>query len=321
MKRYLILALAVGLATVLIPAAVYARAQRGALRIPPETTAPANPGEETVAVYMSDTGKTVTLPMRDYVISAVAGEMPAVYEPEALKAQAAASVTLTRYLQAKGPDASLGGAVISTDPKRHQGYLSVEEMHRRWGEMFDEYYARVSAAADAVLPYTVTYKGAPAVTAFHAVSSGVTETAENMWGKEIPYLVNCESVGDKLSPGYLSETVLTPGELAEKLGLPETEDAPALWAGEGTYSKAGTLMKIRICGKAFTGADLREALSLRSAAVKLKFDGESFILSVTGYGHGVGMSQYGADYYARQGMTWREIIAHYYPGTEITELR
>jgi stage II sporulation protein D len=255
--------------------------------------------------------------MRDYVISAVAGEMPAVYEPEALKAQAAASVTLTRYLQAKGPDETLGGAVISTDPKRHQGYLSVEEMHRRWGDKFSVYYARVSAAVDAVLPYTVTYKGAPAVTAFHAVSSGVTETAENVWGKAIPYLVNCESAGDKLSPGYLSEAVVSPEAFAEKLGLPETEDPPADWAGEGTYSEAGTLLKIRICSKSFTGADLREALSLRSAAVKLKFNGENFVLSVTGYGHGVGMSQYGADYYARQGMTWREIIAHYYPGTEI----
>ena len=320
MKRYLILALAVALSLVLIPSAMLARYRRGEGAAPQESTAPANPGEETVSVFLSDTGKTAALSMRDYVISAVAGEMPAVYEPEALKAQALACVTLVRYLQAKGgKDASLQGAVISTDYRKHQGYLSAEEMHKRWGDLYDEYYSRISSAVDAVLDQTVTYKGEPAMTAFHAISAGTTETAETVWGKKIPYLVNCDSEGDKLSPKFASAASFSPEELSETLKLPASDEDPADWLGEGTYTAAGTLLKITVCGKAFSGADLREALSLRSAAIRPEYDGESFVFHVSGYGHGVGMSQYGADYYARQGMNYKEIIAHYYPGTEISD--
>ena len=330
MKRFLILALAVALVTVLVPAAWCARYRRaqaegtGEPRTETPATTPTaaakeDAADETITVLMASSGEIRTLPMRDYLICTLACEMPAAYEPEALKAQALASVTLARYKKRQGGSRELSGAAISTDPKQYQGYLSVEEMRARWGENFDSYYKKLCDAADAVLPLQITYDGEPILAAFHAVSSGVTESSETVWHKALPYLVNCESEGDRLSPGYASQKTVTPEELCAVLSLSPAEDLPPEdWAGEARYSAAGTLTGITLCGKTFTGQDLREAFDLRSAAIRLTYDGQNFIFDVTGYGHGVGLSQYGADYYARQGMDFRQIIAHYYPGTEIT---
>ena len=324
MKRYLILALCVGLAMVLIPAAFCAKYKSGIDLPEPETHTPVPEAEETlenetVTVYLAEAGETRTLSMRDYIVCAVAGEMPAAYEPEALRAQALASVTLTRYMKKHNKNnGSLSGAVISTDPAQYQGYLSVSEMRARWGENFDAYYAKLCAAVDAVLPLQITYGGAPILAAFHAISPGMTETSETVWRKALPYLVNCESAGDKLSPGYSSYETVSPGSLLETLSLTAPEDAsPAEWLGEAEYSAAGTLLSVEICGTPFTGFRLREAFSLRSAAIRVTWESDAFLFSVSGYGHGVGLSQYGADYFARQGMDYAEIIAHYYPGTEI----
>ena len=324
MKRYLILALAVGLAAVLIPSAWCAKARSGAGKPTPDVPSTLPPAEETlenetVTVFMSDAGEARTLSMREYIICAVAGEMPAAYETEALKAQALASVTLTRYMKRHNQNKEgLSGAVISTDPTQYQGYLPVEEMRERWGEHFDAYYEKLCAAVDAVLPLQIVYGGEPILAAFHAVSSGVTETSEVVWQKALPYLVNCESEGDKLSPGYASEETVSPESLLETLSLTAPEDTPPEdWLGEPEYSEAGTLLRLTVCGEPFTGAFLREAFSLRSAAIRLTYGEAGFTFHVTGHGHGVGLSQYGADYCARQGMDCAAIIAHYYPGTEI----
>ena len=324
MKRNLILALAVGLAMTLIPAAWCANKGGGAAAQEPQTQVPVPEAEETlenetVSVYLAEAGETRTLAMRDYIISAVAGEMPAVYAPEALKAQALASVTLTRYMKRHNQNnGALSGAVISTDPRQYQGYLSVAEMRARWGENFDAYYKKLCDAVDAVLPLVIVYEGEPILAAFHAVSSGVTETSETVWNKALPYLINCESEGDKLSPGYASSETVSPETLLETLSLTAPEElSPEAWLGDPVYSEAGTLLQMEICGEPFTGFQLREAFSLRSAAIRLTYASDAFEFFVTGYGHGVGLSQYGADYYARQGMDYTEIIAHYYPGTEI----
>lgn len=324
MKRYLITALCVGLAMVLIPAAWCAEYKSGRKPSEPETQTPVpaeeeTPENETVSVYLAETGETRTLSMRDYIICAVAGEMPVAYEPEALKAQALASVTLTRYMKKHNRNnGSLSGAVISTDPGRYQGYLSVAQMQARWGDNFEAYYKKLCAAVDAVLPLQITWEGEPILAAFHAISPGMTETSETVWSKALPYLVSCESEGDKLSPGFSSYETVSPESLLETLSLTAPEEAaPGEWLGEPAYSDAGTLLRIEICGVPFTGFQLREAFALRSAAIRLTYESEAFLFSVSGYGHGVGLSQYGADYFARQGMDYAGILAHYYPGTEI----
>lgn len=322
MKQYLFLALAVALAMVLTPLAMggaalknHALTDSGAADASPEAN---DGGEEVIAVFMPEANETETMSMRDYVIGCVAAEMPAAYEENALRAQAVASATLARYMKTKDQkDSSLKGAEIAADPGRHQGYFTKEQMKERWGDDFETYYDKIAAAVDETLPYVLCYEDAPIMAAFHAVSSGVTESAETVWNKSLPYLTNTQSEGDKLCPGYASSVTVSPDTLRETLGLSPDGKPENEWLGEAVHSQAGTLLSLQICGKETSGAELRKLFSLRSAAVSIRYDGDNFILDVTGYGHGVGMSQYGADYYARQGWSWREILAHYYPGATL----
>lgn len=324
MKRCLLTALAVTLVLTLVPVAMIRPESARKKETPPDTgtarTAEEENGNEVIDVFVESDGRTEEMAMRDYIVSVLAAEMPAAYEEQALRAQAAACVTLARYMKKNGQSAGPDGAVISTDPGKYQGYLSVEDMKARWGDDFEDWYARLCDAVDEVLPYEITYDGAPILAAFHAISPGMTETAETVWGKKIDYLVSVESDGDRLSPGYSTTVTLSPADLTEKLALTPGDSAPAEWLGESSYTAAGTLTEIEIAGALFSGSRLRQALGLRSAAVTAGFDGENFVFSVKGYGHGVGLSQYGADYLARQGMTWREIVAHYYPGTSVVQV-
>lgn len=280
--------------------------------------------EETIRIYLSDEKKAVTLSLRDYIIGVVAAEMPAAYEGEALKAQAAASITLARRkIQTVTETGELDGAVITTNSKKDQGYMSVDKMYERWGEEFDVYYEKIASAVDEVYTYQIEYEGEPIIAAFHAISTGTTECAENVWEEKKEYLISVESEGDKLSATYESTLSLTPQRLEEYLSSATDFKARGEeneWIGECEYTDVGTLISAEICGKVFTGAELREILSLRSAAIEIEYKDGEFVFTVRGYGHGVGLSQYGADYYARQGYTWQEIIAHYYPGTQIAEI-
>ncbi len=288
------------------------------------TEAPSSENEQeisfdTICVYNPDTKETFTLGFRDYIIGVVAAEMPAQFHEEALSACAVAAATLARKKIISGTDKALDGAVISTDPAKHQAFSDNKKLKERWGDDFDIYYEKICKAVDNAIDYSITYDGKLIVSAYHAISTGVTENAENVWTEGYPYLTSVESPGDKLSPKYSSEKTVSFEEFkkifTEKgASLP---DDKALWFSSPEYTDAGTLKAIKIGGKSFSGEELRELFSLRSSAIKLSINSEGVIFDVTGYGHGVGMSQYGADYFARQGYTWQEIIKHYYKGVEI----
>ena len=319
MKKFVVQWLCVALSAFLIPFCMKNAVPRQ--EEPARVATPSDAeGEEadTVRLYLSDSGETVTLSLRDYVIGVTAAEMPVSFEHDALCAQALASLTYTLYQQRHPKQALFGGAELSDDPASYQAFWTVEEMRERWGDDFDVNYEKIRRAADEVIGYEIVYEDEPVAAAFHAISPGRTESAENVWGAEIPYLVSVESGGDSVSPKYRSSLTVNAKEFKAKLGL-ETDDDPEDWLGEAEYSDAGTLLTVAIAGKTFTGQELRRIFGLQSAAFTLSCDGGSFTFDVKGYGHGVGMSQYGADYCARQGMTWREIIAHYYPGTSIVE--
>ena len=276
------------------------------------------PAGDTIRVYFPDRDQTEEMSLRDYIVGVTAAEMPVSFAHDALCAQALASLTYALYQQKHPKNALAGGAEISTDPAAYQAYWTAEEMRDRWGDRFEDNYDTVCRAVDEVIGYEIVYEDEPAAAAFHAISPGRTESAENVWGAEIPYLVSVESAGDSVSPKYRSSLTVNAKELKAKLGL-ETEEDPEDWFGEPDYSEAGTLLSVDVAGKTFTGQELRRILGLQSAAFTVDCDGGVFTFSVRGYGHGVGLSQYGADYYARQGLTWREILAHYYPGTSIVE--
>lgn len=280
---------------------------------------PDNAQGDTISVYFADTDTVEQMDFREYVTGVVAAEMPVEFHSEALSAGACAAATLARLRMKEGTGERTDGAVISTDPKTHQAYMTKEQMSEKWEGDFDSYYKKLCKAVDKAIDYSITYGGELIVPAYHAISPGRTEDASNVWGGSVPYLVSVESPGDSLCEKYLSCVTVSFDEFSSVL---ENEGAElshdiTLWLGDASYTPSGTLLEIEIGGKAFSGADLREMFSLRSNAVTLSATKDGVTMTVRGYGHGVGMSQYGADYLARQGYSWQEIIHHFYTDVDI----
>jgi len=281
---------------------------------------------DTFKVLLSDTQTVIELSELEYICGAVASEMPAIYHEEALKAQAVACYTYAlnaRNDQKKNPDAALKGAYLSSDSSVHQGYKTKDQLKEKWGDKFDTYYNKIESAVKSVLGKVITYDGELITPAFHAISSGKTENASVVWGGEVPYLVSVNSAGDRLSPDYSSTLVLSCEQFTQLAsGLEGTAfggDA-STWVSSPVVSDAGTVTSITIGGKSFDGCAVRKAFSLRSNCFTIEYKNNSFILNVTGYGHGVGLSQYGADYMSRQGSNYKEILSHYYCGVKIEEI-
>ena len=322
MKKYLTLAVINALCIIFIPMIIYSIFTDNAPGNEAKDNSSPLLSEMTIEVFDHKTQQTRTLPFREYIIGVVAAEMPVTFHEEALSAGAAAAATLARMNIAKGVDPSLKGAVISTDHRTHQAYMTVDEMRAAWGDSFDEYYSKLCRAVDKAIDYSITYEGKLIVAAYHAISPGATENAENVWIAGFPYLVSVDSPGDELSPKYLSTCQVSYEEFHRKMTengavLPENT---AEWISGCEYSDAGTLLKVRIGNKEFSGKQLRDIFSLRSAAITPELTENAVVMTVRGYGHGVGMSQYGADYLARQGKTWQEIIGYYYTGVTIEKL-
>ena len=163
---------------------------------------------DTVKVMAKADGNIMTASVTEYLVGCVASEMPATYHEEALKAQAVAAYTNLVRLR-KNPDSSLGGADISDDPKKHQGYLNEEQQKEKWGDKYERYHEKILSAVSEVAGEAVTYNSEPIVAAYCAISTGKTENAADIWGGELPYLVSVVSSGDKLSPDCSSTVVLS----------------------------------------------------------------------------------------------------------------
>lgn len=287
-----------------------------------EKTAAADPGEPYKVLDMAS-GQVIEVPVRDYVIGAVCAEMPASFHEEALKAQAVAAHTYAerqRIRERRSPTADLMGADFSNDTSRYQGYFTEAQARQYFGESFEESYRKISEAADEVLPYIMIYEDEPIVAAFHSMSTGQTESAENAWGAAAPYLVPVDSSYDTKAPGYMEEVRLTRDVLRQKL---ETAfpgivlgDELSSWITAEESSGSGTVLRATAGDRSVSGNDLRQALALRSACFDVRYEGEEAVFTTRGYGHGVGMSQYGADSMAQEGKNWKEILEHYYPGAE-----
>ena len=264
------------------------------------------------------TGEITKMTAQDYIFGVVAAEMPALYETEALKAQAVAAYTYACYRRVEN---SAKNYDITTDHTADQSFITAEAAAEKWGDKAEEYTKKIRDATAAVEGYMLTYGGKPVLSVYHAISSGKTESAGNVWGSEYPYLQPVSSPGDKLSPDYLSTVQLSADELRPKLdGIGDLSGDPAGWFGEGSPSDSGTVLKIPVGGETVTGARVRAALNLRSSNFKAAYADGVFTFTVLGYGHGVGMSQYGANYMAKQGSDFKEILSCYYTGTKVQKV-
>lgn len=275
---------------------------------------PQSSEKKTLRVLRRESGEVEEMSVEDYLFSVVAAEMPALYETEALKAQTVAAYT---YAMRKA-EASDKDYDITDDSSVDQAFTSRDKAREKWGENADTYEEKIRSAVKSVLYETVTYNGKLILAAYHAISSGKTENAADIWGGEYSYLVSVESAGDKLSPNYLSIVTFTEEEFKEKLSdLVSLSGDAASWFGDIGKTDSGSVMTAVVGGKAVSGGEIRNALSLRSSNFDLSYADGVFTFTVRGYGHGIGMSQYGAHYLAQQGKNYKEILLHYYPGCKV----
>lgn len=282
------------------------------------------PTGSSFRIMDSGTKQILTVGDREFMTGAVAAEMSPSAETEALKAQAVACYTYysrLRDAQKKAPDASLNGADFSADLQNGQIYLTDDLRKKRWGSHYDEYAQALKAAIDPVFGQVLRSGSELIEATYYAISSGNTESSANIWGGERPYLVSVASPGDRFAGGYQT-TVTLPADKMKADILTAAPDAdlsgdPSGWVGAAERTAAGSVKSILLGGKSITGNAARTAFGLRSANFTVTYSNSQFTFLVLGYGHDVGMSQTGAQYMAKEGANYRQILSWYYPTTTL----
>ena len=268
-------------------------------------------------------GTIRSLPLSDWLPGVVAAEMPAKFAPEALRAQAVAARTyILDRMQNRSkahPDAD-----VCDDPKCCTAWLSDEVLTQNWGADADAFRAKVAAAVSDTDGEILRYDGAPIRAVFHSSSAGQTESSAALCG-ERAYLVSVPSPETAADvPNYVVEADISPESLQSAVLEAHPDcvfpEDPAQWLTAAEHDESGRVKSIGVGSVVLTGAEVRALLGLRSTAFTVQFADGVFRFTTTGSGHGVGMSQYGANVMAKQGSTYAEILAHYYPGTELCKL-
>jgi len=282
-----------------------------------------------ISVYIAALNKTEEMDLEEYIKGVLAAEMPADFDMEALKAQAVAARTyaygrMTGVYQSK--QGVHDGVDICTNPAHCQAWMSKESAMKKWSIFFaSRNWGKIEKAVTSTKGMIVVYNGNIANTLFHASSSGKTENSEEVWsGVSVPYLRSVASSGEEASKGYITTIVIQSSELLEKLrkAYPEAEFTKAILKKIKIldYTTGGRVNTLEIGDITIKGTEFRTLLGLRSASFSLKWaDGKNDEVAITtkGYGHGVGMSQWGADSLAKKGGTYIEILKHYYTGVDI----
>lgn len=280
--------------------------------------------EDVFRLLDTSTGEVLTVSGREFLYGAIVTEMPLLYEPEALKAQGVAAYTCysrLRELQRANPDEDLKGADFSVNTADWYIYATKEQMQEQWGENFEDYYARLTEIVDDIYGKTLQSDGELITAVYFAVSGGSTEASADIWGGERSYLQPVASPWDAYAPGYRTRVRVTESEFQNTIlaAYPEAsfEGDSDNWVGEIRRTDAGSVTSLTAGGQEITGGEMRELFGLRSQNFTLSFQDGMAVFDVRGWGHGVGMSQVGANYLASQGMDYTEILAWYYPGVSI----
>lgn len=270
---------------------------------------------DTVKVYLTDMKKTFEMPIDEYLVGVLSCEMAVENGADALKAQAVAARTMLYHTKGRYDEYD-----ITDNPSTDQGYFDKTTRKSRWGDKFESYENKLFECVNSTKNEIITYDGKPILASYHSISSGKTECAENMWGKDYPYLRSVDSVGDMMSDGYLSTVKVSIEDYvaaAKSVGATSLSN-PAADSNAKT-ADTGLVLSYNLCGKSVTGRQMRELFSLRSANFTVSKNENEFVFTVRGYGHGVGMSQYGAKYMAEQGSSYKEILLWYYKGCKISK--
>lgn len=267
---------------------------------------------QTLTVLDADTGECFECGFEEYIAGVVAAEMPCTFHTEALKAQAVAARSYTIYKLTNFPSVHSQGADVCTDFSCCKAYISYEQACERWGkESADTIFTAAREAAFSTAGELLCYEREPACAVFHSSSDGCTESSANVWGGSLPYLVSRATYED----ASVSESSFDADGLKSILTAAGYETS-----GNGfstTLNDSGRVAALEICGVTLSGGEARRLFGLRSTDFSLEFDGGEYIFTVKGYGHGVGMSQYGAQSMAERGYSYKDILCYYYSGCEI----
>ena len=282
-------------------------------------------GNEIIRVYITETGEIEEVNLEDYICGVVSNEMPANFEKEALKAQA---VTARTYLASKKLNrCTLHEGIDICDSTHCQVYTSKEKRLEKWdADYANEYWNKIKEAVDETSGQVLSYEGELVLyPQFFSTSSGQTENSEDVYLGEIPYLRSVASTGEESAPKYTSDKTLKISDFVYLLNSNFTNLNVTVENIKNNFSiksssAAGGVIKLNINNVEIRGVDFRKALSLNSTNFTYEFNGDYITFHCKGYGHGVGMSQLGANAMAKNGSNYEEILKHYYSGVEITNL-
>ena len=266
-----------------------------------------------VRVKHEDTGIIDVVPFEEYVTGVLAGEMPTSFHIEALKAQAVAarSYVMKKMEYNKDSDYDVVDTIMN------QVYLSDDYLRSVWKESYNDKINKIKTAVIETKGEYVSYNGDVAEAFFFSTSVGATENSGEIFSKQLPYLVSVSSTWDEISPLYSTNKTISLKEFYNLLGLSYSD---TLDIEKIDITSTGRVNKIKINGNIFTGGQMIDKLNLRSSFFEIIKDGENVVINTKGYGHGVGMSQYGAEGMARAGYTYDQILKYYYTGVEIKKI-
>lgn len=263
-----------------------------------------------IEILRTASGDIVEIEFEDYIKGVVFAEMPASFNFETLKAQSVAARTYAiRNISDK--------ISLCDNPAHCQAWKEANE---------SENYKKISDAVDATKGEILTYNDKPILAVFHSASGGNTENVKEVWGSSLPYLISVSSPNEEIMPNFLSEKRVTYSEFSKKLNS-YLNEKNAITSNKKTlrkqikitrFTEGGRVLELKVCGKTLSGIEIRSIFNLRSSNFSINLDDETIIFSVKGYGHGVGMSQWGAETMARAGSTYKEILSHYYPDATLT---
>ena len=260
-----------------------------------------------VTVYRTN-GTVINLELEEYVIGVVGAEMPASFSEQALMAQAI--IARTYALKAKQTGKKL------TDTVSTQSYIDIDQMKNKWGNSFNTYYNKIKNAVENTNGEYLSYNGNYIEALYHSTNNGKTESSLDVFGNYYPYLISVSSEYDKNASSYLRTISMPLDTISNKLGLSLNNDSVISIL---SYTDGGNIKEININGNNFSGKKVRELLGLRSADFDISISDNNANITTRGYGHGVGMSQYGANGMANAGYSYKDILSHYYPGTTLTK--
>lgn len=292
-----------------------------------------------IRVFDVASGKAVDMLLETYVRGVVAAEMPASFGLEALKAQAVAARTLAlgRMRSNGGPGCSLHpDADICTDHQHCQAWISDDELEKRLSYLeYSVYRRKIASAVESTKGTVATYQGKLIDAIYHSASGGSTDNSEDVWTSAVPYLRAVSTEIEAREPDFRQEVAFTISELEKRLGVNLRRERTTTYKVAGkdvkvvaeeridrpieilALSKAGRVKEVKVGDKVFSGQSLRTLLGLRSTKITYKIARDQVIITTTGYGHGVGMSQYGAESMAKAGKTYIDILKHYYSGVDV----